>query len=107
MRILSNEEIRAMRSVALSDKAILTDILADVCAEFDVKPEQVRSIHRGKKEVSDARAWVCFHATNRGLSLSTVGKFLGRDHTSVINSCRRIRDALEAVRQDRLARGAQ
>lgn len=107
MRILSTEEIRAMRSVALSDKAMLTDILADVCQEFDVKPEQVRSIQRGKKEVSDARAWVCFHATNRGLSLATVGKFLGRDHTSVLNACNRIREALEAAKQARLARGAE
>ncbi len=97
MRILSNEEIRAMRSVALSEKGVLTDILADVCAEFDVKPEQVRSIRRGKREVSDARAWVCFHASNRGISQSKIGAFLGRDHTSVKHSVDRIREALDAV----------
>ena len=61
------------------------EILLEVSKYYGITVTQILGRSR-KKEIKNPRHIVCYILTKRGYSLSTVGKIMGRDHSTIINS---------------------
>ena len=74
-------------------KKLTFDILLDICATVcEVDPKMIISRNRSREFVT-ARQVFCYHAINTMKSRFTeVGKFLDRDHTTIIYSERTAKD---------------
>lgn len=60
------------------------DIMRFVCLQHRIHPKEVRSKTRIKKVV-EVRRQICYECASRlGLGVSTIGRVLGIDHTSVM-----------------------
>jgi chromosomal replication initiation ATPase DnaA len=104
MKNLTTEEITAMRDQAMRDGApTFWAVVDQVSAELGVDRREITSRTRGPDRVSLARAWVCRCAFDRGISMSAIARFLGRDHTSVMSAIERTR-AVEPVLMFRTCR---
>ncbi len=66
-----------------------------VCREAGVTVEELLSPLRFRDLVV-ARQVLCYMLTRRGLSLSQAGRWVGRDHATVLWSLRRVADAMVA-----------
>lgn len=64
-------------------------VIADVCLKHGVSRDQVLSRYRGTDEVVQCRMEICYKLRQRGASYPLIGQYIGRDHTSVLNSVRR------------------
>jgi chromosomal replication initiation ATPase DnaA len=90
MSALSPEEIRLMRERALKYRATEFWTLAHEIADiFGVKISEITAPTRGSPRAVEARHWICRTARSRGFTLERVGEFIGRDHTSIMNSVQR------------------
>jgi hypothetical protein len=97
MKNLTTAEITAMRAQAMRDGAATFWAVVDmVSAEMGVARREITRPTQGPSHASLARAWVCRCAFDRGLSMSAIGRLLGRDHTSVMAAIERTR-AVEPV----------
>lgn len=76
----------------MEEAEIIRDI---VCREAGVTVEELTCPLRYREYVV-ARQVLCYMLTSRGLSSSQVGRLIGRDHTSVLWSLRRVADAMAA-----------
>ena len=90
MGYLSDYEIRQMRRVSLAENDKLAELAREICHQFGVTIAELKSPTREKREISEARAWFYFWARDRGFSLPAIGRFVGRDHTSVKHGADRI-----------------
>ena len=96
--ILTADEVRAMRSSSiLGGAGTFWAIVDDVCAEYGVTPKQITSKGRGSLEANEARGFVCLYALRRGLSSVRIGKFLNRDHSTVLHAAARAQERVDAL----------
>jgi len=68
--------------------SIMERVAYVVCSEFNITINEIRSSYRGRN-VAEARqiiAYVCVSFYK--IRLREVGKFINRDHSSVIHSCK-------------------
>lgn len=74
----------------------LPHILNITCKELNVTPEDVKSANR-KGEIVQARHVFCYLAATGGynFTLVRIGKFINRDHASVLHARRKISDTIE------------
>lgn len=96
MNALTPDEIKALRAKTLPRAKEFWAIADAVAAEFGVRTSQITSTQRGNETVCEARAWICRIAHGRGYSLPAIGRYLHRDHTSVLHAIR------QTERDDRL-----
>lgn len=74
----------------------LSDIEAAVGARFGVTPPQMHSARRSRT-IALARNLVMYFARQHTrLSYPEIGRFMGKDHTTVLHACRRIQSLLAA-----------
>lgn len=70
--------------------AVMTGGALKVAADlYDVQVEQILSDARNVN-AARARQAVCWLLRARGFSLPTIGKIVGRDHTTVLYACNKI-----------------
>ncbi len=77
----------------------LPHILNVTCKELNVTPEEVRSENR-KAEIVHARHIFCYLAATGGynFTLVNIGKFINRDHASVLHARKKLIDIIEMYR---------
>jgi len=76
-------------------KANTQQALVITCMKFGVMPEQVMSSTR-KQEIVTCRHSLCFTLHKlMGISQKKVGKFLGKDHTSILHGWRTFEHLLQ------------
>jgi len=68
-------------------------ILRETCERYGLSEESVLSARRDKHIVDCRSEAIWLIAKETGLTLSAMGRFLGRAHTSVIHSIRRHNEA--------------
>lgn len=66
-------------------QAPIREAVAAAAARFGVTPEAVLSPDR-HREVVDARMVACYVARLHGMTLTSIGGYLGKDHTTVMNA---------------------
>ena len=72
----------------LTARDIAKAVLSEVCAKHNVAVHHVMSLRRSQHIVA-ARHEVCWRLREEtNWSLPQIGRFLGRDHTSVLHACR-------------------
>jgi hypothetical protein len=72
----------------LTARDIARAVVAEVCAKHSVPIRAVMS-QRRQKELVKARQEICWRLREETTwSLPQIGRFLGRDHTSILHSCR-------------------
>lgn len=87
---LTNEEIMRLRSSKLAAGAGEFWRLAhEVTDIFDVKMSEITGPVRGRMEAIEARQAICHLAYSRGFTMEQIGKFINRDHTTVMHSIQR------------------
>jgi hypothetical protein len=74
----------------------MRDILAEVCAEYGITPEEIKGPGR-KRYHAVPRQEFMLRCHETGRSLPEIGRFLGRDHTTVLHGCRVARERREAA----------
>ena len=85
------------RLINISDEPITLDIIVDiVCEHMNVTQQDINSKSR-KKDIVLARQIVMYLAQNKtSIPATRIGRLIGgRDHSTVIHSCRKIEKALE------------
>lgn len=85
--ILSAEDIKALRSIAVQDAGIVADIVRAVSFETGIKAQAIYSPARHQKVVR-ARQIVMYIAHRKGLGFSCIARALNRDHSTVIYGVR-------------------
>lgn len=70
-------------------------ILETVCEHFDIKQEILLARSRRKKTIYCRQVYTYLCRTMLNLKLGETGKLIGRDHTTVINTMRRINALLD------------
>lgn len=89
------EEVGALEkgSIAGTDaKLVLKIITEEVCAKFRIDFQLVFSSTR-EQEICAPRHVIFYLARNlKGIPLSQIGRVFHRDHGSVLNGCRRVKD---------------
>jgi len=87
--MLTPDEIRTMRASALLHNARdFWQIVDEVCAVYDVPRKCLSDKARGSLAVNEARQFICLYAIRRGLSSVQIGKWLGRDHSTIAFAAR-------------------
>lgn len=82
----------------LTARDIARAVVAEVCAKHSVLVNGVMSMRRSAPIVA-ARQEICWRLRNETTwSLPQIGRFLGRDHTSVLHSCRAYEATLRGER---------
>lgn len=79
-----------------ANQAILK-IAMKVADEAGLKLEDITGYGR-TKIVAQTRHLVCYVANQNGYTVSQIGRALGRDHTSVMNSIRNVKNRVGQVR---------
>ena len=86
-------------SDALDSAASL--LCATVAAAFALKPDDLRSVSRGRSDVAFARQVAMYLAHTRlRLSYHAAGAMFGRDRTTARHACRKVEDRREDPRVD-------
>ena len=88
MNALTPDEIKALRAKTLPRAKEFWALAEAVAAEFGVTTSQITSVKRGSETVCAARGWICRIAHGRGYSLPAIGRYLHRDHTTVLHAIR-------------------
>jgi len=95
---LTADEIRAMRSASILGGARIFWALADeIAAEYGVTVKAICSKNRGRLDVNEARQFLCHHAMKRGISSGQIGRWLDRDHSTVLHAAKQAEAKLAAV----------
>lgn len=98
MANLTSAEIRAMRAQATNDGAAVFWPLAQAVADqFGLPLSAINNPTRGVAMAALARDWACRCAYDRGLTIASIGRLLGRDHTSVSAAIARTREAAPSI----------
>jgi chromosomal replication initiation ATPase DnaA len=86
---LTPAEIASLRAYNIGLGAAEFHAMAHaVCAEMGVKYSQVQGVSR-MAHISDARALVCLFGHDRGFSTPQIGRWIKKDHTSVLHGIKR------------------
>lgn len=85
--LLSAEDIKRCRSIALQKRDFVCEIATAVAAETGVPVRAIYGNSR-KRQVAEARQLVMYIAVEHGISTNIVGYALNRDHTTVIHGHR-------------------
>lgn len=80
-----NYQLKKDGEAALNTPTDLNDILRASAAFCDMTPEDIKSKTRVQKYVR-ARVLFMVKARNHGHSLKAIGRFIGRDHSTVIHA---------------------
>jgi chromosomal replication initiation ATPase DnaA len=82
--VLTPDEIKAMRQRSIYRGAVEFWAVAHaVCDEYGVKVSAMSAPTRGNALICEARDMLCLIAHGRGYSQPQIGRWLGRDHSSV------------------------
>lgn len=83
--ILSPQEIATLRASAIRGGARLFWEIADViCEEYGLARRELITKGRGRLDANEARQFLCLYAMRRGISSAQIGRFLERDHSTVL-----------------------
>lgn len=86
-------------------RAAVRDILAEAESLFDgVSAAQIISADR-HRHIVEARHWVCRKAMDKGISCTTIGRVLRRDHTTILDGAARDRARQAALTASREGQG--
>jgi len=96
MTALTSAEIRAMRALSQRDgAAVFWPVASEVAAEFGYTMDDIRGPTKGNATLARARAWVCYCANERGASANAIARFIGKDHTSVLEAIKRAKAEID------------
>ena len=98
--ILSPDEIKTLRSSAILGGArVFWEIAAEVSAEYGIPTSARAKQGRGTLAANEARQFVCLYAMRRGISSPQIGRFLCRDHSTILHAAKQaeIKEAAFAV----------
>jgi len=81
----------------------ILDLIDCICAEQEIHVHLIFSTSRGTAKVCFTRQ-ICMYLTNTyyGYSLTDVGKFFGRDRTTVAHTCRKVEDLRSNITFDNM-----
>ena len=82
-------QIRRTAIVALTRGSWNTRVFAAVCAHYNVNGDLILGDTRDRR-VLDARHVAMWLMRDAGRTYGEIGSEMGRDHSSVINACRRV-----------------
>ena len=74
---------RVTQAVEARYRGRMPAIMDEVCLRRGVTREQIKNKARGPKAWSDARQEFMLEAHRAGFSMPQIGRFIGRDHSSV------------------------
>jgi len=82
-------------------KVGLEKVLSVVCDVLNVYAEDVKGKSR-KSKISEARHFFCYLAyiSHRSKTLMEIGKFIGRDHATVLHSKNKISDLIDVYEHE-------
>ena len=86
--------VQAHRATLAGYRTEFFDLAREIADQYGVTLAEITSKTRGSKHVCAARDMLCMLACDRGMGQNQVGRFLGRNHTSVRSACIRMREAL-------------
>jgi chromosomal replication initiation ATPase DnaA len=87
--ILSPAEIATLNASAILGEARLFWAIADdVCGVYGISRDDLATKGRGRLDVNEARQFLCLYAMRRGISSAQIGRFLDRDHTTILHATR-------------------
>lgn len=90
------ERIKRHRAKVLSEATPFWKLANGICDEYGVSIGEITGQTRGNNGVCAARDMLCYTAFQRGMSKSQIGRFIGRDPSSVRAACRRVDEALKS-----------
>lgn len=94
---LTPGEVAAMRGTSLQSGARVFWQLADEIAAVYGLPVKALSQHgRGSLQANEARQFLCLYAIRRGISASAIGRWLGRDPSTILHAAKQA-EAKEAA----------
>ena len=67
----------------------MRQILRDVCERTGITEDEITHKNRLHREVVRARDEFCWLARRAGNSSPAIGRFIGRDHATVLAACKR------------------
>lgn len=109
MTLTPQELAMIARHPVIADAAEFWAMVDDVAAAFGVTRKAIAAPQKGTPEAIEARQLVCLFASWRGYSTPQIGRYIGRDHTTVMHSIRRAALAIERnqAQNDRAGRGVE
>lgn len=85
--MLGVEDIRRLREISGGFEPIVQRVCREVCDETGVSLNALRGRSR-EQAIVQIRHLAMYAAHERGASLSQIGRYLGRDHTTVLHGVR-------------------
>lgn len=86
--LLSDEDLARCAQIVAAHRGPIADIVRAVCAETGIRPVDIYAPGPGLRHVSQARQLIMFIARRRGLTVTKIGRYLNRDHTTVVHGAR-------------------
>lgn len=94
MTHISQDEYRAAFGRVEYHSSLLDELAAEITQETGLTLADIRGRDR-RRHFARARQLLMFKARQAGLSLTEIGRFVNRDHTTVMNGVERIQYEIE------------
>ena len=88
IKMKAMEQDRKVKEIAQSIKPMVIDVLREIAFKYQVSPDDVRGRSRMKEFVAPRQEFCWVMNKKHGWSLPQIGRFLGRDHTTVLHGVR-------------------
>lgn len=94
MTHISQDEYRAAFGRLEYHSSLLDELAAEICTETGLTLADIRG-HDRRRYFVRARQLLMFKARQAGISISEIGRFVNRDHTTVLHGVNRIQYEIE------------